>query len=67
MLLKIALVVVFFSADGTGYKDFVGVFDTMAECQEARVGLIRQWMLTDSEGYVVSSCGKARALSAKDV
>ena len=67
MFTKIVLIVVFFSADGNGYRDVIGAFDSAKECEAAKAQEIADWRRGDPDAYVFAICVKPRSVNAVDV
>lgn len=67
MFTKFMLVLIVMSADGNQYKDFVGALDTMKECEELRMNVLKQSVAMFPVDVVVfSACVKPRPLNAVD-
>lgn len=67
-MIKFMLVVIFMAGDGSGYKDYVGAFDTMAECETIRKTLLKQGLQSyPKDAVVFSACAPARPLHGIDV
>lgn len=63
----IMLVFIVASPDGAQYKDIVGMFPTMAECQKAEKDIKAFALKTfGPEAVFFSTCVKPRALGAVD-
>lgn len=67
MFTKFMLVIIVMSGDGNQYKDFVGALDTMKECEEMRVKVLKQSVaMFPPDAVVFSACVKPRPLGAQD-
>lgn len=67
MLTKIAMIVIFFAPNGAQYKDFVGAFDTVKECETVVAMLKKQYAVASKDGYYFAACTKAKPLNSTDV
>jgi hypothetical protein len=64
MFVKIALVLILFSADGAAYKDVIGLFDDHAECETAKKAFLADW--PDTSAFYFATCVQPKPVKSQD-